>query len=220
MPKNKLVNVLTALVLVVLSGALVWYIIGITAPTVPVVKAQKKIPVGTIITGDMVKVQPMARVDVPPDAVSDVREVIGKTVTLGTLLPGDPVRKAHVKAGVGSLQARLNALAPGRVAVDLPAESGLKGLSAGDKVMVFGEVPVGDAASKTAATVVELIARDAVVLEVPGDRPQGEGVFGGTGGAKGPVVVAVTPEEAKKIANSIVRGKRTAIALLPREGVR
>jgi Flp pilus assembly protein CpaB len=209
---RKYAHILLGLLLAATAGFLVWYIIDINTPSVPVVKAQTKLPVGTVIDSRHITVENYPKAAVPPDAVHSKAEAIGKTVFEGPVLGGDVIRKQHLEAKVGSLRAKLNALAPGREAVDLPAgtATGLKGVAVGDRVDVYGEVEV--IVGQQVATRIERVAHNAVVLQVPGTKE-----------LKGPedieeaFVIAVLPEEAQKVAGGIVRGKKFSITLLSTE---
>lgn len=202
-------HILLGLLLASFAGFLVWYVIEINTPTVPVVKAQAKLPVGTVITSQHITVEKYPQVAVPPDAIQSKAEAIGKTVFEGPVLGGDVIREQHLEANVGSLRAKLNALAPGREAIDLPpgTASGLKGISVGDKVDVYGEVEL--IMDQQVVTKTDRVAHGAVVLRVPGTKD-----------IKGPVdfeesfVIAVMPGEAQRVASGIVRGKKFSITLL------
>jgi len=206
---RKYAHIIVGLLLAAAAGFLVWYVIDINTPSVPVVKARTKLPVGTVITSQNITVEKYPQVAVPWDAVLAKTDVVGKTVFEGPVLKGDVIRNGHLQANVGSLRARLSALAPGREAIDLPAgtASGLRGVSAGDMVDVYGEVDF--VVDGQVATRIDRVARGAVVLQVPGATD-----------LKGPAdfeesfVIAVLPEEAQKVASGIVRGKKFSISLL------
>jgi len=101
--------------------------------------------------------------------------------------------------------------------LDLPAETanGLRGIAIGDRVNVFSEiaVPMG----KEAATMVDCVAKEAVIIRVP-PASVGKDNSLAAAGVKGAYVIAVTPEEAKKVSEGIVRGKKFSISLLPVKG--
>jgi hypothetical protein len=92
-------------------------------------------------------------------------------------------------------------MAPGREAVDLPAETsnGLKGVAVGDRVNVYTEYAVAN--GQEAASVVDCAAREAVILKVP---PAGGGSDDSLASAavKRSYIIAITPEEEKKVAKA------------------
>jgi hypothetical protein len=156
---------------------------------------------------------------VPADAETSVRNVIGKTVTSGTVFDGDVIRKGHLGAGQGSLAAVLDSLAPGREAIDLPAETaaGLSGVSVGDRVNVFTEITVQF--NKEAVTVVDCVAREAVIIRAPPAAAAGkDSSLAAAPAARGFYVIAATPEEVKKVAEGTVRGKKFSVSILSLKG--
>ncbi len=161
---KKYAHILLGLMLAATAAFLVWYVIDINTPTVPVVKAQDKLPVGTVIESRHITVENYPKTAVPPDAIQSKAEAIGKTVFEGPVLSGDVIRKQHLQAKVGSLRAKLNALAPGREAVDLPAgtATGLKGVAVGDRVDVYDEVDI--IIDQQVVTKTDRVAQGAVVL--------------------------------------------------------
>lgn len=213
---KKISHILIAIVLAALAGGIVWYYISINTPSKKVVVATAKLPVGTVISSQQVTVKDFPLTALPNEYMSTADELIGKTVVSGTIFPGDVLRKGHVSSDTGSLKAVLNSLAPGKEAIDLPAETaaGLKGVTAGDLVNVYTEITI---AKDT--TVVECVANQAVVLKVPASSAAKDNSLAGAGSTvKGSYVIAVNSEEAKKVAEGNVRGKKFALTVLPPKG--
>lgn len=213
---KKYAHILLALILAAGACGLVWYTININAPSVPVITASQKLPVGTVIGPEHIRVKKYPEVAVPKDAVLKKADVLGKTVYEGPILADSVIRRSHLKAGVGSLAAELNALAPGKQAIDLPpgTATGLQGVTVGDKVDIYGEVEFIH--NNQVASKIDRVAREAIILKVP--EQNGE-KLGGPASIEGAYVVAVDPEEAAKIASGIVRGKKFSISLLSSSGV-
>lgn len=208
---KKSAHILMAFVLACAAGGMVWYYVRINTPGVRVVAAVEKLPVGTVISSRHVAEKAYPLSVVPEDAQSSLQDVIGKTVVSGTVFQGDIIREGHLAADTGSLRAVLNSLAPGKEAIELPAETaaGMKGVAVGDRVNVFTEIETaGD------ATVVECVAREAVILSVP---PAGEGSLADAA-VQWAYVIAVTPEESQKVAEGTVRGKKFSFSLLAMGG--
>ncbi|MCL6612432.1 MAG: hypothetical protein K6T66_12900 [Peptococcaceae bacterium] len=212
---KKISHVLVALLLASAAGGLVWHYVRINAPSVRVVVAAEKLPVGTVLGTNNVTLKDYPASVVPKDAETSIQNVAGKTVVSGTVFPGEVIRTGHIAADTGSLKAVLGSLAPGREAVDLPAETstGMRGITAGDRVNVFTEITTGKDTS-----MVECVAREAVVIRVPPAAGKDNSLAAPA--SKGAYVIAVTPEEARKVAEGIVRGKKFSITLLPAGGVR
>ncbi len=214
-------HILAAILLASVAGGIVWYCVKINPPSVKVVAAAEKLPIGTVLGPNNVVLRDYPQSVAPKDAETSIQNVTGKTVVSGTVFPGEAIRKGHIAADTGSLKAVLNSLAPGREAIDLPAETsaGMRGVTAGDRVNVFTEIAVQH--GKEAVTVVDCVAREAVVVKVPPAAAGKENSLAAAApAAKGAYVIAVTPEEAKKVAEGIVRGKRFSLSLLPAGGGR
>jgi Flp pilus assembly protein CpaB len=214
---KRYMHVFTGLALAVAAFFTVQYYIDMNVPSVKVVTAETRLSVGTTIGPQHIKVTQIPKSVLPPDAITDAGEVLGKTVVLGVLLEGDVIRKEHVAAGKGGLAARLAALAPGRQACDLPPETaqGLRGLLVGDRVDIYSEVGVGDSAAKTAASAVKRVAREAVVLRVPGEAKEPSDSLSPVSMDKGSYVVALNPgDEAREVAEAVVKGRKFSVMLL------
>ena len=213
---KKISHIILALFLAALAGGLVWYYINANSPSVKVVVASKNLPIGTVLGSQNVTVKTYPASVVPQDAQTSMDSVAGKTVVSGKIFSGEVIRKGHIAADTGSLKAALASIAPGREAMDLPAETSaeLRGVKVGDKVNVYTEVTVDKD-----TTVVDCIAREAIVIDTP-QSGSGESSLASVGseGGKGAYVIAFTPAEAKLIADGIVRGKKFSVALLPARG--
>ncbi len=214
---KKMSHILIALLLASAAGGMVWYYVRINTPSVKVVVAAEKLPIGSVLGPQNVTLRDYPESVVPRDAEKSLQNVTGKTVVSGTVFPGEVIRRGHIAADTGSLKAVLSFLAPGREAIDLPAETstGMRGITAGDRVNVFTEITIGKDASA-----VECVAREAVVIKVPPVAAGKDNSLAASAPAtKGAYVIAVTPEEAKKVAEGIVRGKKFSFSLLPARGV-
>ncbi|OPX89550.1 MAG: hypothetical protein A4E53_01473 [Pelotomaculum sp. PtaB.Bin104] len=107
-------------------------------------------------------------------------------------------------------------MAPGRVAVDLPADTapGLTGVAIGDRVDLYSEMAVVDQTGKSVASSVGPVAKGAVLIGTPNNNNDKQ-----TGPVeKGAYIVAVSPDEQKNVADSAVRGKKFTVFLLPSKG--
>ncbi len=202
---KKYLHILLALLLAAGGGGAAYTYIQANTPSVNVVKINAKIPPGTVITGQHIHTQRVAKAILPPDAVTRPEEALGKTLTM-TVLGEDILRKEHIVAGKGSLVARLSTVAPGKVAVDLPQEAaqGLIGLEIGDKVNVYGEVALATADGK-AATTVDKVAVNATILSAPlGEEKMGQNQA---------IILACDPQEEQQIARVLAGGKKVTLFL-------
>lgn len=213
-------HILLAVLLASAAGGIVWYYVKINTPSVKVVVALDKLSVGTVLGTQNVSLKDYPMTVVPREAETSLQNVLGKTVISGTVFPGEVIRKGHVASDTGSMKAVLNSMAPGREAMDLPAETaaGMKGISVGDRVNVFTELTVQQ--GKEPVTMVDCAAKEAIVLSVPAAVSGGNTLAGTSPAAKGAYVIAITPEQAKKVADGIVRGKKFSLSLLQAGGGR
>ncbi|MFZ5643890.1 MAG: flagella basal body P-ring formation protein FlgA [Bacillota bacterium] len=207
-------HILVAIILASVAGACVWYYVKINTPSVKVVVATGKLPVGTVISPEQVAEKDFPLTALPDEYLSSVDGAIGKTVISGMVFAGDVIRNGHISSDTGSLKAVLNSFAPGREAIDLPSEtaSGLRGVTAGDRVNVYTEIT----AAKD-VTVVECVARESIVLKVPSVSSSKDNSLAAAT-SKGAYIIAVSPEEAKKVAEGNVRGKKFSLTVLPPKG--
>ena len=214
---KKISHILIAVLLASMAGGMVWYYVKINTPSEKVVIAAVKLPIGAVIAPEHVVLKDYPALVLPEDAEKSLLNVVGKTVVSGTIFQGEVMRRGHTASDLGSLKAVLNSVAPGREAMDLPAEtaSGLRGVAVGDRVNVFSEIAVQ--VGKDAASMVDCVAKEAVIVRVP---PASSGKDNSLAAAavKGAYIIAVTPEEAKKVSEGIVRGKKFSISLLPVKG--
>lgn len=211
---KKITHVVVAVVLAAAAGGLAWYYVKINTPGVNVVVAAETISIGTAIEPRHIVLKDYPQSVVPEDAEKSVQNVAGKTVISGTVFKGEVIRRGHTAVDRGSLKSLLGSMAPGREAIDLPAETspGLKGIGVGERVNVYTELAVRQ--GKEPVTVVDCAATGAVILKVPPAPPGKDGIAAPTA-CKGCYVIAVTPEEAKKVSEGIVRGKKFSLSLLP-----
>jgi len=210
-------HIVIAVILAGIAGLGVYYYVNTNIPSQKVIVSATRLPVGTTISSEMVKYELYPKSSLPGDVISSPEDVLGKTVTIG-VLENSLIREGNlVEGSKGSLSVRLNAMAPGKNAVDLPPETaqGLFGVSIGDLVEIHTETGVVDATGKSVSNRVEKVAKDAVVLSTPyskNDKASSEQVDNGC------FVVAVTPAEEENIADGIVRGKKFSLFLLPPKG--
>ncbi|PHJ39963.1 hypothetical protein P378_00135 [Desulforamulus profundi] len=203
---KKYLHIVLAVALAAGAGLSAWYFINSNTPTQKVVITQGKLPSGTILNSSNISTKLVSKSAIPPGAITNPDEVIGKTLNI-PVLSNEILQKDHVAAGIGSLAARLASVAPGKVAVDLPQETaqGLKGLEVGDKVNVYGEIGVSTGDGK-AATMVEKVASNAIVLFAPTNqdmRPDKSGA----------IIIACDPSEEQKIAQVLTGGKKVTLFL-------
>lgn len=217
---KRISHILAAMLLASAAGGIVWYYVKTNTPSVKVVVALEKIGIGTVLNSRHVGVKEYPQSVAPRDAETSLQNVLGKAVISGTVFPGEVIRKGHLAADTGSLKAVMISVAPGREAIDLPAETaaGLKGIAVGDRVNVFTELVVQQ--GKDPVTMVDCAAKEAVVVKIPAATAGGNVLNGAALAVKDSYVIAVTPEEAKKVADGIVRGKRFSLSLLPAGGGR
>jgi Flp pilus assembly protein CpaB len=206
MKLKKYLHILLAIMLAAGAAVAGLSFINANTPTVKVVASTTKIPVGTVINSNHVKTKLVAKSSLPPNTVTKPEEVIGKTTTM-TLLNGDILRKEHVIAGKGSLNAKLVTQAPGRVAVDLPKESaqGLIGLETGDRVNIYGETSIIGPDGK-AGSQVQKVAGGAMILYAPPADIKKDN-------RSTSIIIACLPEEEANIADVLTRGKRVTLFL-------
>lgn len=214
---KKISHILIALLLASTAGGMVWYYVRLNTPSVPVVTVKAgRISTGTVIGREHVELTDYPAALVPADAERSLQNVLGKTIVSGTVFQGEVIREGHMQADTGSLRALLDAVAPGREAIDLPAETsgGLQGVAVGDRVNVYTEYAMVN--GNEAVTAVDCAAREAIIIKVPSigggrDDPPANPV-------KGSYVIAITPEEEKRVAEGIVRSKKFTMVLLSEGG--
>ncbi|KJS69919.1 MAG: hypothetical protein JL50_01135 [Peptococcaceae bacterium BICA1-7] len=211
---KKISHILIALILAAAAGGLVWYYVKVSVPSEKVVVATGKLPIGTVIGEQNVTIREYPASAIPSEAETSLDKVVGKTIVSGTVFPGDVIRKGHMASDMGSLKTVLTSMAPGKEAIDLPADtaSGLKGVAAGDLVNVYTEITVGKD-----TTEVECVAAGAVILKVPLGSTDKDNSLAGQK-STGSFIIAVTPEEAQKVAAGNVTGKKFSLSLLPPKG--
>lgn len=155
----------------------------------PVLVATRAVPVGATLTAADTAVRRVPAAFVPPGALRALPA--GRRVVV-PLHPGEAVLAAHLSpAGAGGLAALLP---PGTRAVAVPTGEATPPVRVGDAVDVIA-VFATDAGTEPAFAV----ARAARVVAVGGDR----------------VTVAVSPEEAARIAFALVAGQVVLAAVGP-----
>ncbi|SHF61586.1 Flp pilus assembly protein CpaB [Desulforamulus putei DSM 12395] len=203
---KKYLHIVLAVALATGGGLSAWYFINSNTPTEKVVVTQGKLPSGTILNSSNISTKLVSKSAIPPGAITNPDEVMGKTLNI-PVLGNEILQKDHVTAGKGSLAARLATVAPGKVAVDLPQETaqGLKGLEVGDRVNVYGEVGVSTGEGK-AATMVDKVAANAIVLYVPNNQEMQPDKTGA-------IIIACDPSEEQRIAQVLTGGKKVTLFL-------
>ena len=198
---KKYLHVILAVVLAVAAGLIVSMFISNNTPSVNVVVSTTRLSAGTVLQSNYVTTRMVAKSLLPGDAITDVNAVTGMVLNY-PVLEGDVLREEHVTAGRGSLMARLMNTAPGKVAVDLPAETaqGLTGLSVGDEVNVYGEAVV--MYNGEYGTSIEKVADRAQIIYAPGST------------GNGAIIIACTPEEEKSLAYVLSSSKKVTLFLL------
>jgi Flp pilus assembly protein CpaB len=164
---------------------------GATRPTLVTVRA---IEPGQVLESGAVEVVDMPRVFVPPGALTAEDAGVGRTVVVA-LFAGEIVLDAQLSGTAGRGLAAL--LPPGTRAIAVPLERGGLKLRRGDAVDVlatFDEpAPTGEPTFP--------VAVGATVLDTTADT----------------VTVAVTPEEAARVAYALAKGEVTlAVSATPR----
>lgn len=214
---KKISHILIAVLLASMAGGMVWYYVKINTPSEKVVVSAINLSMGAVVTPEDVLLKDYPASVLPIDAERSLQNVVGKTVVSGTIFQGGVIRKGHTASDLGSLKAVLNSVAPGREAMDLPTEAagGLRGLAVGDRVNVFSEIAVQ--VGKDSASMVDCVAREAIIVRVPPTFAGKDSSLAGVA-VKGAYIIAVTPEETKKVAEGIVRGKKFSISLLSVKG--
>ena len=197
---KKYLHVVVAIALALAACISVYFFTSSYTPTVKVVETTSKLTPGRVINSSHITTNLYAPADVPKDAITNEKDVLGKTVVV-TALEKQVLRKEHITSKQGSLQTLLASVAPGRVAVDLPSEAGqgLNGLEIGDKVNVYGEIGTVDENGQGYSKI-DQVALHATILNVPKDD-------------RGAIIIALTPEEEKKVADVLTRGKRVTLFL-------
>src|SRR5439155_16784385 len=149
-------------------------------PTRTVVVAVRTVAAGDQIGSGDVATRASPAGLVPSGAASSRAAVVGRTAVVA-LFPGEVVLGGHL-SGRGARGAA--ALVPvGRRAIAVPAESAATRVARGDLVDVLSVAPNGSGDAV-------LVATAAIVVDV----------------AEGSVTVAVSPDEARRVATAIARG--------------
>lgn len=203
---RKKIYIVIAIVLALVAGTIVYSVLNASAPTVPVVVASTNLPVGTLITEDKIDIKTLPASAIPENSFRDKTQVAGQTVSGAPILASDIIRTDHLTNG-SSMYSTLLSMAPaGWVAIQLPQGKeqsiGLTGLSSGDIVDIYGET-----GTKESGLTVGCICPGAIVLAVPSteekDQVQNAPQY----------TVAVPPQYAPVIAETVVRSRQLSIAL-------
>jgi pilus assembly protein CpaB len=168
--------------------------------TTPVVTAAEDLPPGTVLGADDLAVVAVPVGLAPAGSAADRGELAGR-VLASPLRAGEAVTDVRVVGpGLWSQVPVGQVAAPVRLA-DLAVATLLR---AGDRVDVLGAAG-GDPGG--AAPVVEVVARDALVLSAPATTDPGVGA--GTGADSGLLVLAVPPDTARQLAAAGAGGTLT-----------
>lgn len=192
-----------------LAAIVVYMLLRMMIPSVPVVVATKDMPVGYVINGTDVTVRKMPPIAVSGAIYTDTAQVVGKTVSGAPIMSKDVIRRDHLMAD-GSMMAALQSYAPeGWAAVELPQGTaiGMQGLKRGNKVDIYA-LMAGPSGGKQST----LLVKGAIILSTPwttvGKQDTSQQLY----------VVAVPPEMASAVAGATVRGDRMTLVLPDEEG--
>lgn len=204
---KKYLHIIIAVALAIAAGVFVWIFVNVNTPSVNVVIATARMPVGVEIRESHITTKLAAKSVLPDGALTNPADAVGKTLAYA-VLEGDIIRQEHIAAGKGSLAARLIAAAPGKVAVDLPPEAaqGLSGLTIGDVVNIYGDITV-IYGNGQAGNSIEKVAEKAVIISAP---PTGAK-------EKSAIIIACDPAEEQRIAQVLSNNKKVTLFLLPGE---
>jgi len=195
-----------ALILAVLAGLLARYVLSLHAPARQVLVAARDLPPHTRLAESDLRRSILPPGGVPGDAVPNEGMAVGK-VTRGLLLEGEVLRSGHMTSDTGGVLA-LQLRGSGLRAMALPGEvvGNLRDrIAPGDRLELVAVLPVRTEKQNT--TVASQVAAGAQVLEVirpEPDAPSDE---------KGSVLVAMTQEEAAKVALAVAGGRLFVTAL-------
>jgi len=172
-------------------------------PTKPVVVARSDLQAGHIIQESDITIEKYPQAVLPEGAIADKKGLIGKTLKKD-IFKGDVLRIKHITAST-PIPAQLEGYCSkdwGAVELPVGTADGMKTLKPGDKIDIYGEVPVVQ--GNQTATSVDKIAENAVVLITP--EKEGRDAY----------VVAVAPESIPAIAEAVVRDKKLAVVVINR----
>jgi Flp pilus assembly protein CpaB len=142
---------------------------------------------GHVVTRSDLVLRTMPGAFVPRGAIGSAVAVTGRTVVV-PVFPGEAVLDVHLApAGVSGVAALLP---PGRVAIAIPAGAATPAVRAGDRLDVLASVE----GRETVA-----VAKAATAVDVGAEA----------------VTVAVTPDEARQIADAVTRGALTLVVRSP-----
>lgn len=130
--------------------------------TVEVVTVTQDVPIGTVLTEDMLQVRPRIKGDLPDGTVLEQAENAIDHVTLVPLFSGEPVMEA--KLGGGDRSGPSSYVTPGHVAfaLDLPPERAVGGVvQVGDRIDVLS----------TGETDTQVLLADVSVIGIAGEFP-------------------------------------------------
>lgn len=182
-------------------------------PLFPVVVAAINIKSRDIINEQMVTLKYLPKEYILPDAVTDVKDAIGK-VNSAVLIPGEQLLKSKIKEKGASLGLSFKIPANKRaVSVRVASDTGIAGLiQPGDLVDVMvtfeGMGDAGQAKTITVLQKVEVLAIDQTTEFVGGERDKNTPAYSGTA----VVTFALTLEEAERLTLAYDRG-RLSLAL-------
>ncbi|GBF33971.1 flp pilus assembly protein CpaB [Desulfocucumis palustris] len=193
---------LLASVLCLVTGFLVYQALDMAIPKISVLVTTRELKPGDVITKENLSVVKVPKASVPSDRVTGLDEVLNKH-SKTYVAAGDPIRKVHVAEidGGGNVAARLNLVGKNTLAVALPPESvlGLV-LDIGDRLDIIGVVEQ----PQDKITKGKRIVLGAPVVYVPQKIIEKEQKKDES------VIVALTPEQAEKVALAMVKGKLVA----------
>jgi pilus assembly protein CpaB len=211
-----------------------------TAPTepepLPTVYSKVAIPLGTVITADMVETRPLAVSVRPTDAFGDIGLVVGKTVRTD-VAAGAIIEPAMFTSGAGGGQEVASLLDPGlrAIAVEVDQTSGvgtlinvgdrvdlLVGFAGADKVPTVSVSDNGAIAQVTGlnSTTVKLLLQGMQVIGTigaPTPAASAESSGGAITAGQLLLILAVTPQQAEVIKFAQIDGQISVILRSPKD---
>jgi len=178
----------------------------------PVVVAQTRIPPRTAITRAMISVKDMPVEYIHPDALTDVRTVVGR-ITRAEIVAGEQVLQARLLRGEEEAEGLAGVVPPGKraVAVAVNDVTGVAGsLRKGDRVDIVGTLDTGD------GVVTTLLLQGIEVLAV-NDTGRAAGASAGVPGEQRTVVLAVTLQEALPLVLATEEGRIRMLLRSPQD---
>lgn len=179
--------------------------------TLPVVVSAADLPAGAELTPAHLRTVRLPAVAVTDGTPGDPDAVVGRTLAVtvpaGTVIVGPLLVDDTATGPPGTVVAGVRLAEPALAAV----------LSPGMHVDLLAPVPTVDLGPDVSAAAAATLAVRALVLPHPGATPRSSGLLPGSpgdgGGPSDLVLVAVTPDEAARLANVSGRGSVSAVVV-------